>query len=122
MAKMLILGLVNGDPTPFDGTWLVDYDPTRPGTDPGGRPMIAHLVTTDDPRQAREFGSAGEAEAFWKQAHGVRKDGRPNRPLTAFVIEIRPIENRVAIPHTPTLPTGRLVAFVSEFFFSSPPD
>lgn len=90
---MLIHGLINGPPTPFDGEYLVEYDPDRPSLSPDGHPMIAHIRTTPDPAQARVFASGSEAMECWRQQSTrdpVRPDGRPNRPLTAFTVEIKP--------------------------------
>jgi hypothetical protein len=87
MARIKIIGLTNGDPTPFDNTYLVEYDPMRPGVSPEGEPMLAHMVTTRDPEQATVF-SPAEALALWQLSNGVRPDGKPNRPLTAFNVEI----------------------------------
>lgn len=88
-----ILGFMSrhsgGPPTPYDGLLLAEYDPNRPGTDPDGRPMIAHVVATDDPAKAMRFPSAKEAIECWRQPSGhIRPDGKPDRPLTAFAMEI----------------------------------
>jgi hypothetical protein len=88
MKRILIVGLCDGSATPFDGKYVLEYDPTRPGVSPDGEAMIAHLRVTEDPNAARQFQDAGEALAFWKLAHGLRPDGAPNRPLTAFTVEI----------------------------------
>jgi len=88
MAKIKILGLANGEPTPFDEQYVVEYDPSRSGVDPAGRPMIAHLVTTADPAKAKEYTTAEALEQL-RRSHGVRFDGKPNRPLTAFHVEIK---------------------------------
>ena len=88
MAKIKILGLNNGMPTPFDGQYVVEYDPARPGVDPEGRPMIAHLVTTPDRAKAKEYATAADALRELRRSHGERFDGKPNRPLTAFTVVI----------------------------------
>lgn len=88
---MKIEGLVNGEPSPFDGQYLVEYDPERDGTAPNGIPMSAHVVTTWDPGEAKEFPSAIEAGEEWKRVckrNPRRPDGKPNRPLTAFTVTI----------------------------------
>lgn len=118
MPKLLIVNLVNGEPTPFDGQWLVEYDPTRRGVDPHGKPMTAHLVTTDDARLAKEFETIADAEECWKQSFGLRKDGRPNRPLTAFVVEIQEGHKPVRRPPGQWAPPNQaVVTFVAEFFY-----
>ena len=90
MKVLKIYGLANGGPTPFDGQYLVEYDPTRDGVDPNGDPMSAHLVTTPDVGKALKFQTAAEAMALWRKEHGIRPDGLPNRPLTAFTVEVLP--------------------------------
>lgn len=89
-----IMGML-GRETPFDGQWLTEYDPTRPGTDPStGEPMRAHLVTTPDKSQALRFDGWAEAHALWRKDTGhTRPDGEPDRPLTAFNICIEPADD-----------------------------
>lgn len=88
-----IIGLSSGYPTAFDGQWLVEYDPTRAGTSPDGLPMTAHVVTTTDRSAARRFADAAAAHAEWTRVSGyARPDGRPDRPLTAFTIELENAE------------------------------
>lgn len=85
-----ILGLVDGSPSPFDGEFLVEFDPDRPGVAPDGRPIIFHLVTTTDRKKARTF-EGNEAIEFWRQVSRddpIRPDGEPNRPLTMFTVSI----------------------------------
>lgn len=87
-------GLSNGRLTPFDGKYLKEYDPGRDGVDPSGRPMIAHIVVTDDPASAMHFIDAAHAWEEWKRIdprRPIRPDGKPNRPLTAFTIDIGPV-------------------------------
>lgn len=81
-----IIGLVGGGTSPFDGLYLVDYDPTRPGTAPNGQRLSAHIEVTDDRAKARRFDGPVEAHAYWRT-----ESGRPypmNRPLTAFMIDV----------------------------------
>jgi len=90
-ATLEILGLVDGSPSPFDGQFLVEFDPDRPGVAPDGRPIIFHLVTTADSQEARIFADANEAHEFWRQVskkNPIRPDGEPNRPLTIFTVAI----------------------------------
>jgi hypothetical protein len=75
--------------TPLDGRWLADYDPTRPGTDPGGRPMTAHIVTTADPAAALAFPDVGAAHACWTKESGLPYPR--NAPLTAWTISVEPL-------------------------------
>jgi hypothetical protein len=88
-----IVGLASARaPSGFDGKYLKEYDPSRPGVEPDtGRPVIAHVVVTDDPRDAMHFASFAEFQALYKSVdpdNPVRPDGQPNRPLTAFTFEI----------------------------------
>lgn len=90
MLAIRILGLTTGRPSPFDGQWLVEYDPTRPGRAPDGRPLTAHIVCSLDPTRALRFNSAAEAHTCW-----ISKSGKPSpadMPLTAFNIAVEPVE------------------------------
>jgi hypothetical protein len=106
---MRILGLASGDMvTPFDGQWLVEYDPTRPGVDPTGQPMTAHIVTTPDRSQARVFPDGVTAWREWKRESGLPYPR--NAPLTAFSTSITPVDVPDDIEQTPTVEvpwTGR---------------
>ena len=75
-----------GNPTPFDGQWITEYDPSRLGIAPDGRPLLCHLRTTRIISRAKMFDTAGEAIMFFRRDYGLRTDGKPNRPLTAFNI------------------------------------
>lgn len=84
-----IVGLAGARPSPFDGQWLVEYDPTRPGTDPNGVPILAHLVTTPDRSKALRLGGLAAAHALWTKESGhTRPDGRRDRPLCAFDVVV----------------------------------
>jgi hypothetical protein len=89
MPTIKLLGLVSGDPTEFDGQYLVDYDP-RPLVDKDGEEgEFIHLDTTTDPAKARLFCSVEEAYLFYRSPSGrLRADGEKDRPLTAFHAEI----------------------------------
>jgi hypothetical protein len=95
MVGLKIIGLIAGGPTPFDGEWLSEYDPDRDSTEPTtGAPMVAHVRTTPDPAKALAFESAVDAMNEWKRVSKsapVRPDGQPNRPLTAFTVEVSPL-------------------------------
>lgn len=70
------------------GAWLKSYDPEAFR----GR---GSAEWTDDPTEALVFTEPVEAFRYWKQTSRTRpyrEDGRPNRPLTAFTIEV------VAVP------------------------
>lgn len=88
---MKLIGLVNGMPSALDGTYLVSYDPDREGSDPEGNRMLAHIDTTPDLDKAAGFRTAADAMLLWKRASKrwpERPDGKPNRPLTAFSVEV----------------------------------
>jgi hypothetical protein len=71
---------------PFVGEYLRTYSDSPDGA---GR-----LTTTPDIRQAQSFSSQDAALAFWKQQSQyvpLRRDNKPNRPLTEFTVEIEPI-------------------------------
>jgi hypothetical protein len=89
MLRLRIIGLARLDePSPFDGKYVKEYDPSyHPAGEvyDGGR-----LEVTDAPEEAKVFKDAAEAMACWRQAYGYRWDGEPNRPLTAFTVEIAP--------------------------------
>lgn len=86
--KLQIQGDAFGRATEFDGLWLVEYDPARLGESPSGMELNCYLEVTADPAKAREFQTLEEALAYWRQENGVRPDGKPNRPLTAFSVEL----------------------------------
>lgn len=66
------------------GAYLVEYDPdAHDGR--GGATWTEHLMW------ARRFDDAAAALEFWRQPSTVRptrEDGEPNRPLTAFTVEV----------------------------------
>jgi hypothetical protein len=93
-ATIQIIGLISGIPTPFDGQYIVEYDPERDGKDPDGLPMWCHLVTTPNRTDALHL-SNHDAVELWRQVsqrEPLRADGRPNRPLTAFTVEIKNVD------------------------------
>lgn len=84
-----IIGLVVGEPTEHDGRYLVDYDPSSPI-----HPRWIHLVTSASLHDAKRM-TYEEALDVWRatdKRNPVRADGRPNRPLTAFTVEILKVE------------------------------
>ena len=88
MATLKIVGLISGDPTEYDGKFLVDYDPT-PQTDEGGE--FVHLIVADRRQDARQFDSMQAAMELYlaPSTKGPRADGEPDRPLTAYSVEVR---------------------------------
>ena len=69
--------------TGHEGEYLVNFTDT-----PDGNGIIK---TTPQIESAKVFGDAVQALAYWKQQSKhvpLRPDGKPNRPLTAFTVEI----------------------------------
>lgn len=90
-----IVGLMTGAETSLDGKYLAEYDPSREGFDPDGRPMNAHVVVTDTVAGAKRFASSVDALAEWRTVSPLepwRLDGKPNRPLTAFSIDVERVK------------------------------
>lgn len=86
MKRLRLVGLVNGGASEFDGKYVVEYDPSayaEDGTYQGGKLLVA-----DDPLAARLFDDASRALEYWRQSYGLRPDGKPNRPLTAYTAEV----------------------------------
>lgn len=92
-AIIQLVGLASGEPSAFDGQYLVEYDPTRSGRDPHGRVMLAHVVTTPDPADARRFADAAEAYGVWTAPSGLPYPR--NAPLTAYTIALLPVDENV---------------------------
>ena len=68
----------------YNGKFIVDYEFTK-----GER--FGKLTVHGDINKAKRFNSAEDAIAFWTQVapdQPTRDDGKPNRPLTAFSVEI----------------------------------
>jgi hypothetical protein len=87
-----ITGLVSGEPSPLDGRWLLEYDPTIPGRAPDGTEMTAHILTTNTRAAAFRFPDGAAALALWRA-----ESGRPypeDRPLTAFNIVLEHVPAR----------------------------
>lgn len=81
-----LVGLARGLPTEYDGQFVVEYEP--PSMDAFGRYRDdGKLVTSADIDQARRFPDLGAALDFGRQQNGLRPDGLPNRPLTAWHLE-----------------------------------
>ncbi len=52
------------------------------------------VQATSDPEQAQGFDTHAEAFAYWKsrsRKKPLRDDGQPNRPLTAFTVQVIPL-------------------------------
>jgi len=89
MKRMRLISM-EGASDPLDGQFVVAYFPDThlpDGSYDGGE-----LVTTPDERRAGQF-TTEEALALYQaqpscRCHRLRADGKPNRPLTRFHIEI----------------------------------
>lgn len=84
-----IVCLANGAPSVESGRYIVRADVNSHG----GR---GWLVTTTDPSKARRFSDQPAAIEYWQRQSTklpVRMDGQPNRPLTAFTVEVLPVDD-----------------------------
>lgn len=83
--RLRIIGrAADGLPSPEDGRYVISCDVDAYE----GR---GHLETTDDPTRALAFDNAADALRYWRRQSTVvplRPDGKPNRPLTAYHIEM----------------------------------
>jgi hypothetical protein len=64
------------------GRYVVHYDPWQ--APKGGQ----WLWTTADRDKAFHFRTMQEAQQFWSTSIGTRIDGKPDRPLTAYHVQI----------------------------------
>ena len=95
-----LIGLANGAfATQHDGRFLKAYDPTWVPNDPANADAVTpelalcvkQLESTADWREAMQFESFAEAIRLYRGVSlnwNKRADGKPNRPLTAFTIEV----------------------------------
>lgn len=80
--------------TPVAGQYLTYFDPNAHEPErlyPTGEVRFTHSA-----RRALRFATLEEALTFWRQPSTVvpvRPDGAPNRPLTAFTVEIVSIDD-----------------------------
>lgn len=86
MAYMIkIIGNFAEPNRPEHGKYLKEF---HPDSDPMG---LGDLIVTTDRNQAMQFATTERALAFWRQQSKLvpyRPDGKPNRPLTAYTVEI----------------------------------
>jgi ribosome modulation factor len=83
---MMLVGLANGDASPLEGEYLVEYDPPAMRADGRGYEG-GTIATSRDITKAIQFEDAGALLECWRKANGTRPDGKPNRPLTAYTVE-----------------------------------
>lgn len=84
MKLLRIVGSASSGPLPIDGQWVKDMD-VEFGNGRG------YLTATRHRSEAMRFADAGEALAYWQRTSKVRPlrpDGKPNRPLTAYTVEV----------------------------------
>ena len=78
------------------GTAFGAFPPGTPtllvsGFDPDAKAGFGAISMTNDPDLALRFPSVGEATEFYRRqskTRPFRPDGEPNRPMTAFSIEV----------------------------------
>lgn len=80
-----LLEPADGQKHPHAGAYLQDFIP-------GPLHSRGEGIATADLAQAKRFPSPAEALQYYRQTNGVRPDGKPNRPLTAWTVEILPID------------------------------
>ena len=88
--RMKLMRLASGIPHAAESSYVVSYDPNYHL--PDGEYDGGALVTTKDPAEATLF-TMVEAFQLWRSApdcrcHRRRPDGEPNRPLSAFNVEL----------------------------------
>ncbi len=86
MKVIRIVGTVHGAPTEFADQFVMQYEPMA--MDSLGHYKGGKLICTPDVEQAMKFADAAEAMRCWQRQNGWRPDGKPNRPMTAFTVEI----------------------------------
>jgi hypothetical protein len=77
--RIRVMGLVGDDRTPLRPVYLATYDPTAAD----GQGLVSW---TSDLNEARTFDTLESAMACYQHQVGLRPDGKPNRPLTAFTV------------------------------------
>lgn len=70
----------------YDGQYLTEYVPGV--VDRNWKYTGLVIRTTESPQQAKKFSDGGKAFQYCQQVGGTRPDGKPNRPLTAWHLEI----------------------------------
>lgn len=83
-----LIKLASGASDPNEGKYVKDFDPAAFD----GR---GSLVSTPDEDLARRFPNAIDAWEYWRQSAGRRPDGKHNRPLTAWTVDIKPLDEAI---------------------------
>jgi hypothetical protein len=84
VSRIRIVHLATGQPSGADGQWVKSYTPDGHG----GR---GDLLLTENKHEAKVYANAAAAMEEWRRVsstHPTRPDGKPNRPMTAFTVEI----------------------------------
>lgn len=79
---------VNNDGIVPTGAYLSEFDADA-------HEGMGHAAWSSDPNEAIIFHSPADAFRYWKTqsiVRPLRDDGHPNRPLTAFSVEIASVE------------------------------
>jgi hypothetical protein len=85
-----LIELAAGVHSPYEGWYVKKFRPpsmlkTGHYSDDGILIATPHIV------DAKQFDSPGDAMEEYRREAGTRTDGRPNRPLTAWTVEILPL-------------------------------
>jgi hypothetical protein len=83
---LVCAGMADGRPTNLVGFYLESFDP-----DAGDDRTTGVAVWTDDVNKAKSFANYAAAFAEWNRQSKripLRSDGKPNKPLTAFNVEV----------------------------------
>lgn len=83
---MRFISKADGTPSEFDGKYLYSWN-----VNPEGGGYEAAIVATPHSADAHHFADAAEALDAWRSRAANplnRPDGKPNRPLTAYTIEV----------------------------------
>ncbi len=87
MHVIRIVCLADGTPTPFDGRYVVSYEPAQDRSRHRG--IWPKVDTTTKAELAQRFDDIAQALACYRQTTGLtRDDGEPDRPLTMFTVEV----------------------------------
>jgi hypothetical protein len=87
MIVIKILSAATGQATDFDGTYIKSFDVEA--HDGRGELKCSPFI-----KDAKQFPDRVTAHEFWRQQSNVtpiRPDGKPNRPLTYFNVELVPM-------------------------------
>lgn len=90
MIALRCLGHAAHEDVPGAGLYLADFD-FEAAHDERALPGSGKATFTDDLARAKRFADLAEFHAFYTrrpQAHPIRPDGQPNRPMTGYSWEI----------------------------------